>query len=51
MTAQMCSDFGGFRSPPPPHPVAIAVRQQTFLIQFLDLCSNPIFGSSHGQLP
>ena len=30
--------------------VAVALCQQTFFIQFLDLCSNPIFGSSHGQI-
>ena len=27
---------------------AVAVSQQIFFIQFLDLWSNPIFGSSHG---
>ena len=29
--------------------VTVAVCQQTFFIQLLDLCSNPIFGSNHGQ--
>ena len=29
--------------------VEVAMHQQTFFIQFLDLCSKPIFGSSHGR--
>ena len=49
MTAtNMCSNFVGFRCSPPLW-VAVAVHQQTFFIQVLDLCSNPIFGSSLGR--